>query len=188
MPAPIVWLLALNLAGFGVELALGEDAITLGALWPLGAGFAPWQLLTSAFLHAGIAHLATNMFGLWMFGRDVARVLGARWFLALYGASVLSAALAQLAVTSLGDPVPTLGASGGVFGVLGAFAMLFPRRPVALLFPPVVLPSRVFVVVYALIELASGMEGWNAGVAHYAHLGGLAGGWWVMRRWRRAAA
>lgn len=181
-------LLILNLLAFAAELQLGDALLERYALWPLGAGFALWQLLSSAFLHANIAHLATNLFGLWMFGREVERVLGTTRFVQLYVASLISAALTQLAVvSSLAEPIPTVGASGAVFGVLMAFAMLFPRRVIILLFPPIPLPARVFVLLYAAFELFAGVNGTMAGVAHFAHLGGLAGAWLLMRHWRSAA-
>lgn len=187
--APVTYaLLVANLAMFGLELAYGDTFVGPLALWPLAHGFAPWQLVTGAFLHANPMHLATNMFGLWMFGRDVERALRSARFVVLYGASLLTASATQLAVTSaLGQDVPTLGASGAVFGVLVAFAMLFPTRTVMLIFPPIPMRARTFVTVYALIELYSGVAGTQAGVAHFAHLGGLAGGFACMAYWRAQA-
>lgn len=180
-------LLWLNALAFALEL-VWPAVVDAGALWPLAHGFRPWQLLTHAFLHGGLGHLATNLFGLWMFGRDVERVLGSRRFLELYLASVLCAAGAQLLATALThETEPTLGASGGVFGILGAFALLFPRRVILLLFPPIPLPAPLFVALYALFELFAGVSGAQAGVAHFAHLGGLAGGLLALRHWRRQA-
>lgn len=184
---PVTYLLLLaNLLVFGMEGQLGERFVETYALWPLGHGFALVQLVTSAFLHANPVHLATNMIGLWVFGREVERGIGSPRFLLLYTASVLSAALAQVAVcTLMGQVFPTVGASGGLFGVLAAFAMLYPQRTVILLFPPIPLPARVFVVLYGLFELYAGVYGTQQGVAHFAHLGGLAGGFFMLRRWRR---
>ena len=187
-------LITANVAVFMLQLQ-HADALMVGyALWPLGAheipdlghvAFEPWQLVTSAFLHGGFAHLFLNMFALWMFGRDCERVLGAARFLALYSGAVLSAGLTQLAVASLADVAyPTVGASGGVFGVLLAFAMLFPERRIMLLFPPIPMPARLFVALYGLAELANGVLGTQAGVAHFAHLGGMLGAWLLLRRWR----
>ena len=181
-------LLFLNIVAFGVETALGDPVIEWFALWPWGQGFEPWQMVTSAFLHANLLHLGANMFGLWMFGRDVERLLGSSRFVQLYGASLITAAVAQVFVTAgLGQAVPTLGASGAVFGILVAFAMLFPNRIVVLLFPPIPMHARTFIICYALFELYAGVAGTDAGVAHFAHLGGLAGGFACMRWWRRAA-
>lgn len=177
-----------NILVFAVEMVFGDAVIAHFALWPLRYGFAWWQLITSAFLHADLMHLFVNMFGLWMFGRDVERVLGARRFVQLYFLSALTASFAQLLVTALlRQTEPTLGASGAVFGMLGAFALLFPNRVIVLLFPPIPMPARVFVFCYAVVELTAGVLGTQAGVAHFAHLGGLAGGLWLMWRWRRHA-
>jgi membrane associated rhomboid family serine protease len=179
-------LLLANCAAFVLETQLGESFLTPLVLWPIGADFRWWQPFTSAFLHGGLAHLATNMFGLWMFGRPVERALGSPRFLILYMASMATAAVAQLLVTSLlPDKVPTLGASGALFGVLAAFAMLYPNRTVMLLFPPIPMPARVFVFLYALVELFSGITGAMPGIAHFAHLGGLVGGLLLLRHWRR---
>ncbi len=156
------------------------------ALWPLQSGrFAPWQLVTYAFLHGGLAHLAFNMFGLWMFGSELERVWGPRRFATFYFASVLAAAVTQLLVTWLtGSPYPTVGASGGIFGLLVGFAIVFPHRRITPLFPPIPMPAPVFVALYGGIELLLGVSGTASGVAHFAHLGGIAGGWLVLRYWR----
>lgn len=192
MNSAIRLLIVLTIAGFLVQLGMdtqGVDSnteiISQFALWPLHAGFMPWQLITYAFLHAGFTHLAFNMLGLWMFGRELEYVLGRVAVLQLYFASVLSAALLQLLVSSVaGDQYPTVGASGGVFGLLLAYAMIFPNRTVMLLLPPIPLPARVFVTFYALIELVLGVTGTQAGVAHFAHLGGMVGGYLMMYHWR----
>ncbi|MDB5988563.1 MAG: rhomboid family intrarane serine protease [Nevskia sp.] len=187
---PITYaLLIANLIAYGIEAAVGGNLVEQFALWPLGAGFQIWQLVTSAFLHANLTQLATNMFGLWMFGRAVEQALGSARFLQLYCASVLTASLAQLLVCALlGQVQPTLGASGGLFGVLAAFALLFPKQTIVLLFPPIPLPARVFVLLYAAFELFSGVAGTQSGVAHFAHLGGLVGGYTMLLLWRRRAA
>ncbi len=182
------FLLVANILAFGLELVYGKAVLVPFALWPLGDGFEPWQLLTSAFLHGGLLHIATNMYGLWLFGSDVERIVGSLRFLRLYFASVISAAITQVIVTTLlAQHIPTLGASGGIFGVLIAFAMIFPDRRLLLIFPPIVLRARTFVLVYAAIELFAGVTGAEAGVAHFAHLGGLLGGWLVMNGWMRRA-
>lgn len=174
-----------TILSFVLELNTGELLLSRFALWPLDTGFMPWQLVTYAFLHANIAHLAFNMIGLWMFGRELEQLLGRRLVVQLYFASVLSAAAMQLLVTSLiGSVYPTIGASGGVFGILLAYAMFFPNRIIMLLFPPIPLPAWLFVTLYAGIELTLGVTGTQAGVAHFAHLGGMAGGYLVIRRWR----
>lgn len=187
---PITYLLlVLNVAVFSLQLQDAQALLPQYALWPPGAGFEPWQILTSAFLHGSPGHLAANMFGLWMFGRDVERALGSNRFLLLFLASVVTASAAQLVVTSMAaEATPTVGASGGLFGVLGAFALLFPRRRILLLFPPIPMPAPLFVAAYAAIELYTGVTGTLNGIAHFAHLGGLAGGLVLALRWRPRAS
>lgn len=187
--APVTYaLLLLNLAAFALESVLSDATLSSLMLWPLDAGFRPWQLVSSAFLHADPGHLATNMFGLWMFGRPVEAATGSRRFGLLYAASLATAAITQLLITTaLPDKVPTLGASGALFGVLAAFAMLFPDRTIMLLFPPIPMKAWLFVLGYGVLELWSGVSGQQPGVAHFAHLGGLAGGALLVRRWRSAA-
>lgn len=186
-------LIGVNLAMFVAELLLG-DAFTIAfALWPIQSaafagisGFRPWQILTYSFLHASMLHLFFNMFALYMFGSQLERLWGPKRFLNLYLASVISAALAQLVVSSLAsvEPYPTIGASGGVFGVLLAFGMYFPRRIVMLLFPPIPMPAWLFVTLYGVLELYLGVTGTQAGVAHFAHLGGMLGAWLLIQYWR----
>ena len=92
----------------------------------------------------------------------------------------------QLLVSSLtGNAYPTVGASGGVFGLLLAYGIFFPNRVVMLIFPPIALPVWLFVTLYAFIELTLGVTGTQAGVAHFAHLGGMVGGYMVIHHWRR---
>jgi membrane associated rhomboid family serine protease len=186
MPPLIQGLIIANVAAFLLEQMFGGSLVDWFALWPLDTGlFMPWQVLTYAFLHGSVMHLAFNMFGLWMFGAELERVWGSRRLAFFYTASVLTAAAAQLLVTSvLGSSAPTIGASGGLFGLLIGFAMVFPRRTLVLLIPPIPMPAWLFVTLYGLIELTLGVTGSANGVAHFAHLGGLFGGWTVMRYWR----
>lgn len=186
MPPVTQALLGANVLIFFVVQQLGPGIIDQFALWPWGSGlFRPWQLVTYAFLHGGLTHLAFNMFGLWMFGAELERVWGPRRMIQFYLVSVLVAAVAQLLVTGfLGSNVPTVGASGGLFGLLIGFAMVFPRRKVTPLIPPIPMPAPVFVALYGAIELTLGVTGSASGVAHFAHLGGLLGGWLMMRYWR----
>ena len=158
------------------------------ALWPLQSGmFLPWQVVSYGFLHGSLTHLAFNMLGLWMFGSELERLWGRTrygWFLL---ASLLAAAATQLLVTWLsGSHVPTVGASGALYGLLLAFGMLFPNRTIVLLIPPIPMKARTFVIVFGTIELVLGMVG-RSGVAHFAHLGGMLGGWLMIRYWRGQA-
>ena len=186
MPPLTQALIVANVAVFLLSQLAGPALTSWLALWPPASGlFMPWQLASYAFVHAGLTHLAFNMFGLWMFGAELERVWGARRLGAFYAASVLMAAAAQLLVAfASGSQGPTVGASGGLFGLLIGFAMVFPHRKVVPLFPPVPMPAWLFVTLYGLVELTLGVTGSAAGVAHFAHLGGLLGGWLVMRWWR----
>lgn len=156
------------------------------ALWPLGSGrFLPWQVLSYAFLHGGVGHLFFNMLGLWMFGAELERIWGTKRFIHFYAASVLAAALCQLLVNALlGSRFPTVGASGGLFGLLLAFGMMFPNRIIMPLFPPIPMKAKVFVAVFGGLELFFGVTGTQSGVAHFAHLGGMLGGFLMIRYWR----
>ncbi|MBX9810197.1 MAG: rhomboid family intramembrane serine protease [Burkholderiales bacterium] len=191
---PVTWaLLVTNGVVFLLQQVAGDQLVVWFGLWPLGgpsvigtAGFLPWQIVTYGFLHGSLLHLFFNMFALYMFGSDVERVFGQRRYLAYYFTCVVTAAAAQLVVTAVigGTPYPTIGASGGVFGLLLAFGMYFPRRTVMLIFPPIPMPARLFVIVYGALELYLGITGTQAGVAHFAHLGGMLGGYLMIRYWR----
>jgi membrane associated rhomboid family serine protease len=165
------------------------------ALWPLQAidgqsYFHVWQIVTYAFLHStdNILHLLFNMFGLWMFGTEIERYVGPRRLLACYFASVITAALTQLFVPMLfgAPPGPTIGASGGVFGLILAYAIMFPKRKVAVYFL-IPMPTWLFATLYAAIELFQGVTGSQSGVAHFAHLGGMVGSALVLAQWRLRA-
>jgi membrane associated rhomboid family serine protease len=189
-------LLIANIAVYLLQGFAEPFLISTFALWPFHvrggvymgfeAGFAPWQLVTYGFLHGSLMHLLFNMFALYMFGSDIERVFGQRRYAFYYFTCVITAAVAQLLVQMLSDlpPYPTVGASGGVFGLLLAFAMLFPRRMVMLIFPPIPMPAWLFVTLYGALELFLGVTGTHSGVAHFAHLGGMLGGYFVIRSWR----
>jgi membrane associated rhomboid family serine protease len=191
-------LIAANVAIFVLEAISGPGFLARFALWPVGhfsvaqfdgpVGFKVWQLVTCGFLHANLIHLAINMYALWMFGSDVERAIGPRHYLTLYFASLLCSSATQLLVVSMMTSVgvyPTVGASGAIFGILLAFGMLFPRRTIVLLIPPIPMPAIVFVILYALLELFSGVFGTDQGVAHFAHLGGMVGAYLTLQNWRR---
>ena len=182
----------------------GDSLLVNFALWPLGPGhveplgggtvvriaFEPWQVITYSFLHGSTAHILFNMLALWMFGGPVENVLGERRFVIFYFACVLGAASAQLAVMYLFQPghfYPTVGASGGVFGLLLAFAIFYPQARLALMFVPIPVPAPIFVTGYVILELILGVTGTQAGVAHFAHLGGALVGFVLIRYWRQRA-
>lgn len=190
-------LLIANVLVFLIQQVTGDALLVPFALWPLGpspytnvAGFEPWQLITYSFLHGGIPHIAFNMLALWMFGGPVENTLGPRRYTFYYFACVLGAAIAQLATIHFFQPdtfYPTLGASGGVFGLLLAFAILYPQAKIFLFFVPVPIPARVAVVGYMILELYLGVTGTQAGVAHFAHLGGALVGIALILYWRYQA-
>jgi membrane associated rhomboid family serine protease len=179
-------LLIANVAVFFVDQLLLRGMLGQSlALWPLGGGFMPWQVVSYAFLHGSTMHLFFNMLGLWMFGSELERVWGPKRYLQFYAASVLAAAGMQLLVNMLlGSPYPTVGASGGLFGLLLAFGMMFPNRTIMPLFPPIPMKAKTFVAVYGGLELVLGVTGTQQGVAHFAHLGGMLGGYLMIRYWR----
>ena len=178
-----------------------RDTMAPFELWPIGAGaydaygdmpsFMPWQLVTYAFLHdpSNLFHLLFNMLALVMFGAPLEYTWGNRRYASYYFTCVVGAALCQLAVgywnTSQGHPAgPTVGASGGIFGLLLAYGMLFPNQRVMLLIPPIPMKARTLVIVYGAVELFLGASGFQPGVAHFAHLGGMLFGWLLIRYWR----
>ena len=181
-------LLIANAAIFGLQFLADRWLVEYFALWPYGSGelgvfgFAPWQLVTYGFLHGSVTHLIFNMFALWMFGADVERVYGRSRFLTYYVVCVVTAGLTQMLFAWLtGAMGPTVGASGGVFGLLLAFGMLFPHRVIMLIFPPIPMPAWVFVTLYGALELWMGVTSTQASVAHFAHLGGMLGGFLLIR-------
>ena len=187
MPPVTQALILINAIAFLLDSLSGNLLTELMALWPLGSHFMPWQIVTYAFLHGSLTHLLFNMFGVYMFGSDLERVWGPRRFLTFYMVSAVTAAIAQLIVAGVtGAMYPTVGASGGVFGLLLGFAMVFPRRMVVPLIPPIPMRAPIFVALYGGLELFLGVTGTQAGVAHFAHLGGMAGGYLLMRYWRAA--
>jgi membrane associated rhomboid family serine protease len=198
-------LLIANVAVFLLQLALG-DASTFAltqhfALWPWGddisgqiadgtvisAGFRPWQIVTYAFMHGNLTHLLFNMLALFMFGGTIERTLGRNEYLLYYFVCLVVAALAQLLVVHFFTPdkmFPTVGASGAIFGLLLAFGMMYPHEKVMMIFLPIPIPAWLFVTGYAAVELVLGVTGTQAGVAHFAHLGGMLGGYLLIEYWR----
>jgi len=197
-------LLIANGLVFLLQSVLGDAIFVPFMLWPLGGGgadllaggnplgapgFMPWQLLTYGFLHGSFAHVAFNMLALFMFGAPLEYTWGNRRFLAYFLVCVVGAGLCQLLVASwmsstTGSIYPTIGASGGIFGLLFAYGMLFPNQRVMLLIPPIPMKARTLVIVYGALELVLGATGLQPGVAHFAHLGGMLFGWLLIRYWR----
>lgn len=185
-------------------LPIGGDIIGYLALFnPESPFFHSFQVVSYMFLHGGLEHLFFNMFALWMFGRTLEAEIGSKRFLTYYMVCGIGAALLQLgvgwleydhAVRTYGAmslqarallQVPTVGASGAVFGLLLAFGVMHPNAVIMLMFPPIPMKAKWFVLIYGLIELFFGMSGRQPGVAHFAHLGGMLWGWLLLIYWKR---
>ncbi len=195
LPPVVGALLVSNILIYLSERLLGEGIFDVLALWPMQphvighalapSRFEPWQLVSYAFLHGSPMHLLFNMYGLWLFGTPMENAWGSRRFALFYFVCVLGASLTQLGVAALsGEVYPTIGASGGVYGILLAFGMTYPNARMLLLFPPVVLKAKWLVLFFGLFELWAGITGSEAGVAHFAHLGGMAFGLALLLYWR----
>ena len=188
-------LIAANIVVFVLQGASNGGMEDLFALWPVQpvdgqSFFHVWQIVTYAFLHStgNLTHLLFNMLGLWMFGAEIERYVGPRRLAICYFASVVTAGLTQIIVPPLlgAAPAPTIGASGGVFGLLLAYALMFPNRKVVPLIPPIPMPAWLFATLYAGVVLFLGVTGSLSGVAHFAHLGGMIGSGLTVMQWRRA--
>ena len=184
-PPAVKHLILINVVVF-LALAtpmIGPIVMRFGALFPIGSGlFRPWQLVSYMFLHAGFGHLFFNLFALWIFGQPIEQAWGTRRFTFYYFVTGIGAALLHMLIG--GGGAPTVGASGAVYGILLAFGMMFPNRIIMLLFPPIPLPAKYFVLIYGAIELFSGVMRTSSGVAHFAHLGGMLVGYLLIRHWR----
>lgn len=175
--------------------------------YPTSPFFHWWQPVTHMFMHGGFWHLFFNMYTLYIFGSVLERVWGPKKFLAFYFVTGLGAAaihtgvewfqmqgwLAQAAegshsalmsIHSL-KMTPTVGASGAIYGVLMGYAMLYPDSILTLIFPPISLKAKWFVLIFAAIELLTGVTGTGGGIAHFAHLGGLIFGYILIRVWKK---
>ena len=166
--------------------------------------FRPWQILTHMFMHGGFWHVFFNMYTFFIFGTVLERALGTKRFLIFYFVTGLGAAALHTGVEwiqasvylSSGTPAamssyydllrtPVLGASGAIYGVLIGYAMFYPNSILTLIFPPVSLKAKWFVLIFAGIELLTGVTGTADGVAHFAHLGGMLFGWLLILWWRK---
>jgi membrane associated rhomboid family serine protease len=178
-------LLLVCVAFFALQELLPPTFEAWLALWPLTSGlFMPWQVLTYSVLHGDVLHIALNMLVLWMFGSDLERLWGGKRYVIFVVASILAAAIAQLAWTwIIGSRAPTVGFSGATYGLLLGFGMMFPNRMVMMLIPPIPMKAKYFVMVFVVIELVMGLRG-RDGTAHFAQLGGMVGGLIMILYWR----
>ncbi len=175
--------------------------------YPTSPFFHWWQPLTHMFMHGGFWHLFFNMYTLYIFGSVLERVWGTKKFLIFYFVTGLGAAAIHTGVewiemqtwltraaegsTSAMASIhalkmtPTVGASGAIYGVLMGYAMLYPDSMLTLIFPPISLKAKWFVLIFAAIELLTGVTGTGGGIAHFAHLGGLIFGFLLMMYWKK---
>ncbi len=188
-------IIIVNVIAF-IATMLNENVMigTFAMFFPTSPYFRLWQPITHMFMHGGVWHIFFNMYTLLIFGVVVERVLGSKRFLLFYFICGLGAAALHLAVTwyqlSHGGSVsllgvPMLGASGAIYGVLIAYAMFYPDSVLTLIFPPVSLKAKWFILIFAGIELVTGIFGTMDGIAHFAHLGGMLVGWLLIMYWKK---
>lgn len=195
-------LLAINILMFVATLVNENFMVANFAMfYPASPFFKPWQILTHMFMHGGFWHIFFNMYSLLMFGSILERSLGPKKYLIFYFVTGLGAVALHTGVEWMQARVfiangiaqayqqllvtPTLGASGAIYGVLIGFAMLYPQARLTLIFPPIPMTAKWLVIIFAAIELFSGINGIQDGVAHFAHLGGMLFGWLLIRWWRK---
>ncbi|MBI3872263.1 MAG: rhomboid family intramembrane serine protease [candidate division Zixibacteria bacterium] len=180
LPPAVRALITANVAVFVVQLFLDAPMVRFGGLSPvLVVHGAIWQLFTYMFLHGGLLHLAFNMLGLWMFGRDLEHDWGSRAFLKYYLVCGLGAGVVTLAAL-WGQTAPTIGASGAIYGVLLAFGMTYPDRYIYLwFFLPI--KAKYMVMLFGAMELISSLQYSPDGIGHFTHLGGLAVGFLYLK-------
>jgi len=138
-----------------------------------------WQLLTYNFLHGDFFHIFFNLFSLWMFGGELENYWGSKKFLFYFLFCGIGAGIFTVVFTP-DQFIPVIGASGAIYGILLAFAWLFPNRPIMLIFFPIPIPAKYMVIIFGLIELFSSSSGTGGGIAHLTHLGGLAFGFFYV--------
>ena len=203
LPPAVRILLILNIAVFAIQKLFDHHDYLEEhfALWPIiihsyqhgyeaffeHLHFMPWQLLTYGFLHANFNHIFFNAFGLWMFGKVLEEFLGTKRFTIYFLTCIIGAAVLQLIYSTWASyhgmlPAPTIGASGGLFGLLLAFGVFFPRSHIYLFFLPIGIEARYFVIIYGLLELFSSFNT-SSHIAHLAHVGGMLTGGLIIAYW-----
>lgn len=208
MPPVVKNLLLINIAAYLITMLTGNFMYENFALFYFKSPFfKPFQLVTHMFMHGGFTHIFFNMYTLYIFGCVLERVWGSQKFLFYYFVTGIGAALLHLGVMYLqlkgymaaynaGDiyagaeiqallTTPTVGASGAIYGLLLAYGMLFPNNVMQLIFPPVALKAKWFVLIFGALELILGLSGRGSGVAHFAHLGGMIFGYFLIIYWKK---
>lgn len=208
MPPVVKNLLLINVIMYVITMITGNFMYENFALFYFKSPFfKPFQLVTHMFMHGGFTHIFFNMYTLFIFGGVLERVWGSQKFLLYYFVTGIGAALLHLGVMYLqlqgyiadvnaGDfmaraniqallSTPTVGASGAIYGLLLAYGMLFPNNVMQLIFPPVALKAKWFVLIFGALELLLGLSGRGGDVAHFAHLGGMIFGFFLILYWKK---
>lgn len=192
MLTPVVKnLIIINLIIWIGSTLIGDTMYEKFALFPFESPlFKYHQMLTHMFMHGNFWHVFFNMYTLMIFGGVVEQIIGEKKFLILYFVCGLGAAGLHLAVQAIGggSDIPCVGASGAIYGLIMAYAILFPDSKLTLLFPPVTLSAKWMVIIFVAIELVTGIGGnlvtFTDGIAHFAHLGGMLFAWLLIKYWK----
>ena len=208
MPPVVKNLIVINVLMYLITAITGNFMYENFALFYFKSPFfKPYQLVTHMFMHGGFTHILFNMYTLFIFGCVLERVWGSQKFLFYYFVTGIGAALLHMGVMYLqlrgyiadfnaGDMfaqssiqsilvTPTVGASGAIYGLLLAYGMLFPDNIMQLIFPPVALKAKWFVIIFGALELLLGLSGRGGDVAHFAHLGGMIFGFFLILYWKK---
>ena len=208
MPTAIRHIIIINILVMIMTSLNGDFMYEHFALfYPTSPFFRWWQPVTHMFMHGGFWHLFFNMYTLYIFGSVLERIWGTKKFLVFYFVTGIGAAaihtgvewiqmqhwLGEAAQGSMAAQTsihmlkmtPTVGASGAIYGVLMGYAMLYPDSVLTLIFPPISMKAKWFVLIFAAIELLTGVTGTGGGIAHFAHLGGLVFGFLLIWYWKK---
>ena len=187
VPKAVKHIILINVCMLVLTMLDGPLMDRLFALNPITFIYKPWQLVTCMFMHGGIGHLFFNMYTLYLFGSVLENIWGTKKFLTFYFITGIGAGLFNILIQHLtGNFALMIGASGAIYGILMGYAMLYPDSVLTLLFPPVSLKAKWFVLIFAGIELLLGLSNNPAdNVAHFAHLGGLVFAFLLLMFWKK---
>lgn len=208
IPPVVKNLIIINVIMYVATLLIGNVMYEKFSLFYIGSNwFRPYQFLTHMFMHGGFFHILFNMYTLFMFGSVLENVWGGKKFLFYYLVTGIGAALvhsgvmfieasslmnsyeagnmmAQIKLSQIYN-TPTVGASGAIYGLLLAYGMLFPNNIMQLFFPPIALKAKYFVLIFGALELFLGLSDSGSNIAHFAHLGGMIFGYFLIVYWRK---
>lgn len=206
MPPVTRNIILINIVMF-VATCINENFMvsTFAMFYPSSPFFHIWQPITYMFMHGSFWHLFFNMFCLWMFGSALERTIGSKKYLTFFfvtglGAILIHTGVEYLQMKALASATkgvltagqlnilrtPNVGASGALYGIQIGYAMLYPNDVWTLIFPPISLKAKWFVVLFVIIELFTGVTGTADGIAHFAHLGGMLFGFLLILYWRKS--